>query len=215
MHYYVLQSDVGSEAETSYEPVEPIQLGPAPTCPRCGRYVGLKAWLAPHSARVDAHGRRLGDVVFGSGTDLLVSDSFVSAWRSKGLRGLSGFETVDVRRVSASRVAGPRVRPYFHAKPERSEARVNRMTSQFTTAGSMECDLCLGPGPINAIVRLDLDLSSLSGEDAFEPWGSAGIVVVSERVLTLAREHLLENVTVIPLSTFRWDPLGRHSPPKQ
>lgn len=215
MEYYVLQSEAGTDAETLYEPAEPMRLGPAPTCPRCGRYVGLRTWLAPRSARIGVYGRVFGDVAFGSGTDLLLSDSFVSAWRSKSLRGLGGFEPVAVRRTSAPRLSRSCAPKYFHATAGRTNARVNRATSQIETAGTIACELCLGPGPIDGIAKLDIDLRSVGEEDAFQPWGAAGIVVVSERVLALAEEHRLENVTGTPLSTFSWDPLGRRAPPKK
>ena len=81
-------------------------------------------------------------------------------------------------------------------------------------AAPPDCDVCLSrPGTIDAILALRIDEASWGGggrEDIFIPWGTSDIIV-TERIVELAREHDLANVTTIPIEQYRWDPLRKHS----
>jgi hypothetical protein len=202
MKFYVLDSMIGSDTETSYEPVDKKR-GEAPRCPVCNGYIGLKMWLPPYVVNLDLYGSPIGDVAFGTGNDLLVSDRFVDAWRSEQLRGVDAFDPVDIVRVKGNRKRRP-VPSYFHIAPPRTEARIDKGRSKIVHDGPVTCDLCGGAG-IDAILELCIDESSWCGEDIFIPWGMYGVTVVTERVLSLASQYELKNVTTTPIESFRRD----------
>ncbi len=208
MKFFVLHPWIGFDAETSYEPVGEVRLGEAPRCPKCGIYVGMRRWLPPYVVRLQAFGARIGDVAFDlAGGDLVISDRFVTAWRSSGLHGL---EEIDPVVVVATRhgAKGETGRSFFHAVAPRTESRIDYSRSKIVRQGQATCDLCGGTSVVDAIQGLCIDESSWKGEDLFAPWGVNGITVVTERVPSLASEHGLKNVTATPIESFHWDPLA-------
>jgi hypothetical protein len=65
MRFLLLKKLVGNEAETDYEKPDDTNRGDAPTCPRCGGYVGMKVWLPPYRVELYRYGRQWGDIAFG------------------------------------------------------------------------------------------------------------------------------------------------------
>lgn len=204
MRFFVLRPQVGSDAETAYEPVGDVRLGEAPRCPQCGGYTGLKKWLPPYRVRLRTFGKCLGDVAFDVGRDLIVSDRFLNAWRSAGLSDLPA-DQVEVVARKRNREEIER-RTYFHVAAPRTEARLDCRRSKVVRQGLSTCELCGKPGIVNAIRGVYIDESSWKGEDIFVPWGLNGFTVVTERVPMLATKNHLKNVTVMPSEAFYWGP---------
>lgn len=208
MKFFVLHPWIGSDAETSYEPVGEARLGEAPRCPKCGIYVGQKGWIPPYVVRLRAFGAWVGDVAYDvASTDLVVSDRFLSAWQDAGLRGLEDAKPAEV--VATRRaLEGEKGKSFFHVLPLRIGTRIDYSRSKVIRQGSSTCDLCGGQGMVDGIRGLWINESSWKGEDLFAPWGVNGITMVTERVQQLASKHELRNVTVTPSESFRWEPLA-------
>ena len=206
MRYFVLDQVVGSEAETDFEPVGEVTRGEAPRCPACGRFVGMLPWLPPYRVKLRTYGSRLGDVAFDVGNNLVLSESFVTAWRSEGLKGLDHLDPVDVVSIRPKSRARKSER-YFHFAVPRTNTTVDWSKSVFL-GKAPTCECCGGGREIEAILSLRLDDTSWTGEDIFIPRGTSR-TIVTERVVDLAKNHDLANVTTIPLEEFRWDPLWK------
>ena len=209
MPFLVLHPVVGSAAETAYEPIAPV-LGEAPRCPRCGLYVGMKAWLPPYRVRLRVLGDRVGDVAFGSGGDLLLSDAFVEAWRKAALQGLGDAVPVQIETIQPEHVA-QRLSGFHHVAVQREDAAVDPEGSHIVRRGPLDCKLCEGPGLVEAILGFRIAEGSWNGADLFMPWGLNGILVVTERVAALAAQYNLANVTTTPVEEYRWDPLRKEA----
>jgi hypothetical protein len=204
MQFYILEGVVGSEAETWFEPIGEPKLGDAPRCPKCGRWVGMKPRYPPYVVRLRVFGHAVGDVAFDMASDdLVVSACFLDAWTSAGLRGLQRAEKVELRGLGESRRAS-QVGPYFLVRPGRTGARIDASRSQVARVRPETCSLC-GGSDVEAVLSLRIDESSWRGEDIFIPWGLAAVTVVTDRVVALAREHHLYNVTVKPIEAYRFD----------
>jgi hypothetical protein len=205
MRFHVLDGVVGSEAETWFEPVGEPKLGDAPRCPLCGAWVGMKQQLPPYVLKLRVFGHIVGDIAFDMASgDLLVSQRFLKAWRAAGLRGLAGAEEVELRGLGGSKRAS-RVGPYLLVRPERTGVTIDRSRSCVVREGQTTCDLCGGTSIVHAVLALAIDEGTWAGEDIFLPWGINGLTVVTDRVLTVAAEHGLNNVTALPIEAYRWE----------
>lgn len=76
---YLLQNPgpVG-KATTDFLPSEPHNVGDAPRCPACNRFVGMLRWQPPFRVEVETWGSTFGDIAFGPGDSLLVSEGLAS-----------------------------------------------------------------------------------------------------------------------------------------
>jgi len=207
MQFHVLKGVVGSRAETWFEPIGEPRLGDAPRCPECRGWVGGKEWLPPYVVNLRVFGEAAGDVAFDMASDsLLISGRFLRLWRDAGLRGLDDASEVKLAGLGASGRASP-AGQYFHVRPGRTGARIDASASSLIHAGPESCRLCGGTG-IDGILALRIDEASWSGEDIFIPWGVYACTVVTDRVVSLAAEHGLLNVTTVPIEGYRWGDVG-------
>jgi hypothetical protein len=210
-NFFVLHPVVGSPFESTYERASGSALGEAQRCPRCGLYVGMKRWLAPHRVELEFHGEGPGDVCFNGVSDLVVSETFRKAWTGCGLSGLAEFDPAFVMHVSPESVTD-RIAAYFHVEVRRFGSTIDWAHAAVVAHGSAECELCGGARIVDAYARLHLRDDSWTGEDIFTPWGVSGLVVVTESVVKLAADFELKNLTTTPLGEYRWDPLRRLEP---
>lgn len=204
MRFFALRPSIGSQAETEYEPIGQVNYGEAPRCPNCGRLAGMMPWLPPYRVHLHRHGPILGDVAFGTGNNLLLSQAFVAGWSTSGLKGLGDVQPVEIASV-CYRTLARTLQPYYQIGLQPITTCIDRSRSVII-GPEPECMQCGGPGPMDAILALSIDESSWSGEDIFVPWGVAEFIV-TQHVVDMAREHGLTNVTTTPLEEYRWDPL--------
>lgn len=207
MRFHVLNLIVGSVAETTYEPIAP-RYGEAPRCPKCGLNVGMRAWLPPYRVRMQVFGNRVGDIAFGAGNDLLLSDAFLDGWCRAGLRGLGETQSVEIERIQP-RCPAQGLPRFHHVVVQRERASIDPGRTRVVRTGMQTCDFCGGGGIVNAILGIGISENSWNGADLFMPWGLSGIIVVTERVVTLASKYGLANVTTIPVEKYQWNPLGK------
>ena len=207
MQFYVLRGVVGCETETEYEPFGDMKLGDPLGCPECGEFYSTKRWLPPYRVELQRHGSIFGDMIFDAGDDLLVSQSFVTAWTGRGLKGLEPLYPVEVVSVRP-RSLMKTLQRYYRVDIQPTKPRIDRARSVLIGADPV-CLLCGDPFMIDAIVALRIDETSWSGEDIFVPWGAVEIIV-TQNVIELARDHGLTNVTTIPIEEYRWDPMRLH-----
>lgn len=207
MRFFILRQIVGSDAETTYESAGNVSLGEAPRCPACGRFAGMMPWLPPYRVKLRSYGAVIGDVAFGVGDDLLLSAAFVTAWNAAGLRGVEHVDPVEVVSMRP-RSLQDSLQLFYLVGLRHATARIDRSHSVLV-GPPPDCELCGAPGPTEAILSLRIDEASWEGEDIFMPWGTANIIV-TEKVVALASDYGLANVTTIPIEEFRWDPLGKH-----
>lgn len=206
MQFFVLENIVGSEAETNYDPTDERILGEAPRCPRCDKYIGLKEWLPPYRATLDVYGSRIGDIAFATGYNFLISETFLEAWRSHNLRGIDQAQPVEILGVQPKRFETG-IQKYFHIASQQSQTAIDLERSKLIRDEMPTCDYCYEAG-VDAILGFNIAEQTWTGEDIFKPRG-LGVTVVTERVVEMAEESKLNNVTTIPVDDYRWDPLRK------
>ncbi|MBK9262329.1 MAG: hypothetical protein IPM54_21310 [Polyangiaceae bacterium] len=209
MQFYVLKVQVGAPHETRYNEMKPVQEGEAPICPACGGYVGMIPTLPPFRAELVAYGKELGDVAFGPGDNLLVSDRFRQAWESANLRGLV-FSPLERIRIRPARL-GKKPATYFHVAPQLFGTQVDLERSRLEHEELIQCNKCKYGGLLLSIRGFAIDEKSWTGEDIFRPWGLSGDIVVTDRVRKLRDDHGLTNMNLTRVEELFWDPYYRWS----
>ncbi|MBK9262370.1 MAG: hypothetical protein IPM54_21530 [Polyangiaceae bacterium] len=166
-------------------------------------------WFPPYRAELKAYGKALGDVAFGPGMELLVSERFRTAWEAANLRGIE-FAPLEKIRVRPARL-GRKTVTYFHVAPRRFGTRVDLTRSLIEHGKPFTCNYCMSAG-IDTIRGFAIDEASWTGEDIFIAWGLTGSIIVTDRVRQLRDEHGLTNVNLTPVEQYFWDPLSKWTP---
>ncbi|NMC34789.1 MAG: hypothetical protein GYA36_20390 [Veillonellaceae bacterium] len=175
--------------------------GPAPTCPRCGRFLGMLTWLPPYRVEIKPWGRHWGDVAR-MGNDLIVSERFRKAFVEESLKGIEKFDPVEVvkvdRRWGKPKEPMPR---YFKATVARNSATIDYNASGYEWRDESQiCPECIY-GSLNPNLkrykRLVVKQETWNGDDVFFPRGAAR-VMVSERFRSMFHDHKLLGAVFIP-----------------
>ena len=219
MNYFVLENptlaDSGSaKFVTDFLEADPFVLGESARCPACGGLLHNRMWMPPHRVELTAWGPRFGDVAFGSVDDFLVSARFVDAWAASGLVGLTGFDPVEIVKVSQRTKGGDVLPPaYWRVNTPFSRAAIDEQASGIRwEGGGSICSECRFRGYGSTIKRLDrvvLETAPRPAEDIFFARGLWGVRIASERFATFCAEHEFLNVKLTSAEnfSFRYDHL--------
>ena len=212
--FFSLNDDLYGSHDTKFRDVEPVNLGEAPLCPKCGGVIGMLTWLPPYRVELELYGSALGDFVKGPGHQVLISERMAEAIRAEGLTGLLGFDPVEVVRVRGKRkraksVDVPR---YFVVAPCFGRGAVDLSRSLLRRNRQLTCPECLNPG-VDTIHGFTLEPGTWQGEDVFRPRVLTGRIVVSERFTQLVQRLGLTNMKLVPTEEYVWDP-GHLGPPE-
>jgi len=184
----------GTDAMTA----DDCRYGNAPCCPICGEFIGMKEWLPPFRVELEQWGSQFGDVVPMTPPDLLVSERFRTLWPKSRLRGLIGFESVEVKRI-ANNLAQVASRPtYFRARVETSSTAVDQIASQFEWDDPPACAECRQGGNIKRWKRLIVDVSTWDDADIIIARGLPGTFLTTERFKEWCEENVVWNITFVP-----------------
>jgi len=141
-------------------------------------------WLPPYRVELDIWGEQFGDFAFAGGCEwFLVTERFRRIYEQYGLKGLSGFDPVQVTKITRHNKTlrgGPP--EYFKVDVVRSETPVDQSASGFEwSEGASICPVCLLPkeGVIKRWKGIVIPSASWQGEDIFVPRGGGEIVVTS------------------------------------
>lgn len=207
MKFYVLEAPEShqTDAETMCLDVDTTRMGPAPRCPACDAFIGMLRPLPPRQVEIALGGRRFGDLGFGLGTNLLVSQRFRDPFLQSGLTGLSGFTPAEVVEVIArfGRVPTP-IPNYFVAEPERSRAVIDDRACGIDYSQRWKCKECKS-GIMIRLRRLVLEPGSWSGEDVFVARGLYGTIITSERFKQFCDRHAFSNCVLVDAEHFHFD----------
>ena len=206
MYFYVLinPKTVEGNAVTDFLEVEPIRRGDAPRCPLCGNFVGMKPHLPPFRANIETWGTRYGDLAFGQGDQILVSELFKKEYDARGLTGMTEFEPVEVQRVLNREKTRDECPKYYLASITRSRATINVVASRLVHAKPATCPECKS-GQIKRAARVVLEDGTWSGEDIFYARGLPGTIIVTDKFRRMCVEAELQNCHLVEASLYSFD----------
>ena len=165
----------------------------------------MLTWSPPYVAELECWTGRFGDLAFGPGDELLVSEHFRQGWQASGLSGLSGFDPVKVSGVKRHTKLEELPPRYYVVRAARSGARIDMVASGYEPAGPVECNTCLyldGPDRWKCIV---FEEGTWTGESIFYAWGMGGARFVDERFRTFVEEYQISNCRLIPIEEYAHD----------
>jgi hypothetical protein len=206
MDFFVLDypPKIDSLSRTDFLPIGPENLAPAPACDECGEPMGSLVWLPPYHVELKTYGADFGDLVFGPGDDLLVSDRLRAAFVDEGLKGLNRFEPVEVADVDADRQLRQPPPRYFHSRVELSGALLDDESSGVEREGPAKCGRC-GLDDLIRAERVILEEDTWTGEDIFIARGLPGTYLASARFREMCVRHAFKNAVFIPAKRYGFD----------
>jgi hypothetical protein len=212
--FYVLKdpkADDGDElglAVTDFVDADPVNRGSALECPVCHGAITMLPWLPPYRAELEFWGKEAGDIAFGTGYELLVSDRFARLFRDVGLVGLSGFEKVEIVRTRSFGKT-KRIKPsgeYLVVRVALSRATVDDRASEIVRDDSSPwCDECHQGGVIKRWKRIVIEENTWGGEDLFRPRGLTGRIMASERYREFHVANRINSGLLIEASQYAHD----------
>lgn len=212
MRFFVCELKPGiAHGETEFYEEQPSQTGEAPKCRECSKYIGALPWLPPYRVELELWDRVFGDVAFGPGDELLVSERFKTLWHERGLIGLEGFHPVEIVKVKRHKRRKPDLaeRPnYYCVTVIRSRAAIDDGRSGLEREDPVVCLACR-TGKKSCIIkrakRIVLEPSTWAGEDIFIARGLPGTYLASERFKSFWEDYKITSATLIPAEEYSFD----------
>ena len=190
---------VYGEATTDFVQAEPFNTGTdEDNCPACGGPVGMWSWEPPLRVELETWGSHFGDMAFGPGGDILISERFKDLWLKSGLMGLEGFDPVEivkvVRRGKRFKDSPP---AYVRVMPQRSQAALDFVASgmQWVKPPSPRCDVCREGGIKKGWERIVLEEEPRENICTVRGFGE---VLVDEHFKRFVEENGLLNCPLVP-----------------
>jgi len=208
MKIFVLQNSKagGGQAVTDFLPIDGALTGDAPRCNLCDKYVGMRPLLPPVRVELEGWGSSWGDVVFGPGDQVLISERLKGLFTDAGLRGFLRYDPVDVvkakRRGGAAEGSPPN---YWLAAVARSRAVLDAAASGLERDNAPVCTECGLGGVVKRLRRIVLQPNNWSGEDVFFARGLSGTILTTERFKSLCDSAELANCSLVPAEAFSFD----------
>lgn len=196
MIYLMHDAQSIGDATMDFVPEEPHNVGEAPRCATCNRFIGMLPWLPPLRVTLRMWGTQFADLLFGSGESLLVSDRLKSLWHAEGLVGLEGFDEVEVVDLDRRGEGDQQPPSYSRVTVVRSNASVDQKQSGLEWEKAPTCGSCRVGDNLKAWSRVVLETPAR--ENVFFARGLPGQIIVDDRFRSFCERHQLRNAHLIP-----------------
>jgi hypothetical protein len=212
MSFYVLKPDRGIRFGTKWayaDQVDPVRFGEGDKCPVCGGAIGGRRWLPPHRIKLSsAKPEKWGDILWGAGFLLMVSDRFKTIYEVEDLTGITVFHpSAEIVRVGKRKTGDlPPSLPQYHLiEIVWNGANQDDIASELWQGKPVKCSYCRVGGNPRKQHRIAIEKESWTGVDIFTPRGAPVGVMVSERFRQVAETHEIKNVWLIPSEKYAYD----------
>jgi hypothetical protein len=207
MKIFVLQNPRSERGDsvTDYVPVDGSRTGAAARCPVCEKFIGMLPLLPPVRVELEGWGSQWGDVAFGPGDQILISEKLRTLSAEAGLIGFARLDAANVVKVKRHKSAVGEPPRYHLASIQRSRAVVDGPSSGLVQEETPTCADCCLDGIIKRVRRIVLQPKTWSGEDVFFARGLPGTILVSERFKQLCDENHLANCSLVAAEKFGFD----------
>ncbi len=197
MHFYELENGLVElplgYTYFCYKDDDDNRRGDALRCPKCGRFISSLRALPPIRVELKTYNKQFGDIAFGPGDQILISERLRHAYEVRDMRGLEDFFPVEVFKHSKKRKMGDfEIPDYYHCSIVRSQAKYDQVASEFDWEDPDHiCEGCCRDSVLNGYKRLVLISDTWEGHDIFYARGSTGTRVVTERFRQMFKEEEL------------------------
>ncbi len=193
-----------------YEDDDDDEVADAVHCPVCDRPMGSLQAVPPIRVCLETHTKKFGDVAFGPGDQILVSERFKRAYEARNMRGLEAFNPAEVLKHSKKRKMADEPMPaYYHCPIVRSRAKYDQVASEFVWENPDNiCEDCCYDRVLHSYERLVLIPETWEGHDIFYARGCSGPIVVTERFKQMFEDEGLTGELFIDLADAGWNEFG-------
>lgn len=208
MAYYVLTAYYPSRdtgAETDYAKMDPIRLGDPLFCDSCNRAISALCWLPPFRVELEVWNACFGDISFGTGEELLVSEKFKQAWEEWGLTGLTGFDPVIVSRVRRHKRFQATPPNYYRVAVKRDPVRIDQKVSGFVWDGKPQCEDCNLGKEILCFDKIALHRDDQPQHNLFIPRGMPCLYMADQRFADFCQKERIANAMLVPADEYQCD----------
>lgn len=197
MKFYVINNHRFDDTTFAYgEEPDEVNLGPSLKCDSCKSSLTLKKWLPPYEISVSK--KALGDAIFGTFENFIVSKRFRSMFEKVGLKGIHSFHPVAVyfRGQLLDEL-------YYLPRIVMSDAHVDLGKSGFEFEGEKRCPACQKAGSVirkwNGIIFEKSDMIDL---DIFNTKVLPSTLIVSDEFRRFVQEHNFSNISMVEASKY-------------
>lgn len=199
MNFFVVNNDLFDDADYAFGEDYGEQIfASGIRCVVCGSALTSKRWLPP--MRVCVSKTRLGDAIFGTYPDFLISKRFRQALKDADLRGISDFTPVLLHYRGNSLTD----EAYFFPTVTLSNARIDLSASRFIFDSGDSCPACQkGHRTIKGYDGIVFENPNNIELDIFHTKVLGETPIVSERFRDVVRRHEISNISLIPVDEYR------------
>lgn len=206
MMFYIIENSVGKVCfETEYFFPMSHNQGNAPVCKACGEIIGMLEPLPPFEVELELWDKGFGDVAYGSGDYLLVSERFKILWQEHGLTGLQDFSPVDIVKIKRHKEFKGDPPKYYLVGVVFSNALIDQDASGFEWEEKPKCKVCYSGRILKRWKSIVLKPDTWSGENIFKPRGMGGTFMVDERLKDFCEQFNITNTYFIPAEEYGHD----------
>ncbi len=187
-------------------------LADPPQCPVCKGWLSMMIWLPPFRIELETWEKGFGDWAECSGNDVLVSERFKALYEEHGVRGLNGFEPVEIKRIRRHRKFPADPPNYFRVVAVRSSTTIDHNASGFEFENPEKvCPKCRSGGILKRWKRVVMEPGTWDGFDLFCARGMSGTVFCTPRFRQLANQYGLTGMSFLPAEQYAHDFYPRQS----
>lgn len=197
MSYYIVNNNYAYSNNYATGDVKgKLNSGNALKCKKCNKYISKLEWLQPFNIKVNSS--KVGDFIFGTFNDLIVSEKFKDLYLKSNLFGISEFLPVNVY-IKNSKVSTL----FYLPKIILENTRIDFKKSNISIINDIEyCDLCqLGGIEIKYMNGIKFENEDNFKYDIFKSI-FVGKEIVSEKFLQFVESNNLTNLEVIECKNY-------------
>lgn len=206
MNFYVLKHSVEKVTfETDFSYLKPDKTGDAPSCPKCKKVIGSLISLPPYNIELELWGKGFGDVSFGPGDHLLVSERFKTLWEEHGLTGFEGFTSVTIKKVIRHKKFTGNPPGYFLTSVPYGKAVLDQDASGFEWEKPPTCPVCRQGRIIKRWESHILMPGTWDGTNIFQPIGISGSIMTDQKFKDFVDQFHITSCWLIPAEQYAHD----------
>lgn len=204
MDFYIIDKKTFTSSFSVAEKAEPIIYADPDYCNKCKKPMSMKKWLPPY--RVILENQIYGDFIYGSFTEMLASEKFMSAYKKSSLKGIADFHLVKIVKIRHKKKNDLKPPQYYKIQIIRTETLIDEKLSSFEREfdfGQTYCETCRIGGVINSFNGIFLIESTWTGEDIFYAKGLPGEIIVTQDFVDFASNCKFTNIDFVKAIKYR------------
>ena len=182
---------------TAFDPIDAVMGDNLDTCSYCGNFLSMRPWLPPYKVDLEAWAPHFGDMAFGPGDDILVSERLLEVLRREGVTGLTQITPVEVRKAKKKVKFVGAAPKYYKTNVQRTSTEIDLEASGLAWEAGKVCNECLTGDGFLGWKRIIIKQETWDQTDIFEARGLP-TVICSQKFHDVITAADAKGITLIP-----------------